>query len=454
MNQSLQPCTLATAIYSLILATCVFVQPSGRAEDWPQWNGPSRNGTISEKLPNSVPVSGFPKLWSVPVSYGYSGPAVAAGRLFITDYEKLTGEIENNPGGRSNLTGNERIFCLDEKTGKVLWQKQYSRPYSLSYAAGPRVTPTVDADRVYTLGAEGDLVCYFVSNGEIVWQRQLRDEYAKTTPIWGYSAAPLIQGNQLITLAGGDGSIVVSLDKLTGKEIWRALTASEIGYCPPTLIQAAGRDQLLIWDPENLNALDPKDGKLLWSTPLKPAYAMSIMTPIKSGNRLFVSGIGEVGEMFELGQSKPEIKRLWKGNPKNAVYCANSTPMFDGDYIYGSDCGKGSFICVRASDGERMWESFEPTTRGERRTSHGTAFIHKSGDNYYLFSEIGDLILARLSPEKYTELGRVHLIDPTNECFGRKVVWSYPAFANGCVFVRNDKEVVAYKLDGESPVAR
>jgi outer membrane protein assembly factor BamB len=120
--------------------------------------------------------------------------------------------------------------------------------------------------------------------------------------------------------------------------------------------------------------------------------------------------------------------------------------VIDGDTIYGNDCEVGNLRAVKLSTGQRLWETFKPTTGGERRESHGTAFITKNGDRYFLFSETGDLVIARLTPKEYEEIGRAHLLEPTNEAFGRPVVWNHPAYANKCIFVRNDKEIVCASL--------
>ena len=177
---------------------------------------------------------------------------------------------------------------------------------------------------------------------------------------------------------------------------------------------------------------------------------MSIAIPRKKDNLLFASGIGDVGAIIQLDDSaKPDAKIVWRGNPKNSVYAANVTPIIDGDVIYGCDCEQGALMAVRMSDGKRLWETREPTTRTERRARHGTAFLVKHEDRYFLFSETGDLILARLSPEGYEEISRQHILEPTNECFGRDVVWSHPAFADRAVFARNDKELVAVSLAAE-----
>lgn len=424
-----------------------FVAPVGYADDWPQWMGPGRDDVwketgIIEKFPE-----GGPKiLWRTPIAGGYSGPAVVAGRVYVTDYVRKSGELANNPGGRNELQGTERVLCLDAASGKILWKHEYDCPYAISYAAGPRATPTVHAGKVYTLGAEGNLFCFDAAKGTVLWSKELKKEYQTEAPIWGFCGHPLVDGKRLICLVGGEGSVAVAFDKDTGAELWKSLSNPDAGYCPPTIITAGGKRQLLIWHPQALNSLNPETGEVYWAEPLVPQYGMSIAAPQKSGDYLFASGIGNCAALFKLDRTKPAAEVVWDGTPDTAVFCANSTPLIEGGVIYGNDCQVGNLRAVKLATGERLWETFQPTTGGERRASHGTAFLTKNGDRYFLFSETGDLIIARLSPEKYEELSRAHLLEPTAECFGRSVVWSHPAYANKCVFVRNDKEIVCASL--------
>jgi len=380
----------------MTVANCV--ASASRGDDWPQWLGPRRDAIWREQgLVTSIPAGGLPVKWRVPVAEGYSGPAVVGGRVYVADYVARAGDVVNAPNDRTTRAGTERLLCLDAATGKLLWKHEQDCPYSISYASGPRCTPTVVDGRVAMLGAEGNLTCLDATSGTLLWSKDFKKDYAAPTPIWGFCGHPLVEGDLLICLVGGPGSVAVAFDRKSGVERWRALTASESGYCPPTMIESGGMRQLVIWDADNLNSLDPATGRVLWSQPLKPMYGMSIMAPqvadTPRGRVLFASGIGRVAALYALGGDAPTARLLWRGEPKSAVSCANATP----------------FIA-----GTRVW----------------------------IFSETGDLILARLSPEKYQELGRAHLVAPTNECFGRDVVWSHPAFAGGCIFVRNDRELV------------
>ncbi len=447
---NLPPLVIAVAVIGA--AAC-----PARGDDWPQWMGPQRDATWRERgLATSIPAGGLAVKWRVPVAGGYSGPAVADGRVYLTDYVVREGDLVNGPNDRTARTGTERLLCLDAATGEVRWKHEQECGYSLSYASGPRCTPTVADGRVYSLGAEGNLVCLDAATGRLLWSKDFKQDYSAPTPIWGFCGHPLVEGDLLICLVGGPGSVAVAFDRVTGVERWKALTASESGYCPPTIIEQGGSRQLLIWDADNLNALEPTTGRVLWSQPLKPMYGMSIMAPqvadTSRGRVLFASGIGRVGALYALSTDASAPKVLWRGEPKSAVYCANSTPFITGDVLYGCDCDTGALTAVALDDGRRLWETLAPTTGGERRSKHGTAFLVRqaepvAGDpagatRTWIFSETGDLILARLAPQQYDELGRMRVVEPTNECFGRDVVWSHPAFAGGCIFIRNDRELV------------
>ena len=436
--------------FILCLAFMVLQSSQVPADDWPQWLGPQRDSVWREDgIVSRFPDKGLDVKWRAKVGLGYSGPAVVDGKVFVMDYVRQSGDINNNPGGRSKLKGRERVLCFDAANGKLLWKHEYDRPYNVSYAAGPRCTPTIAGGLVFALGAHGNLWCLDAKTGKVRWSKDFEKNYNAPTPQWGFSAHPLVVDDQVYCVVGGPGSVAVSFDTRTGRERWRSLTANEQGYCPPTMIEHAGTRQLLIWHPEAINGLDPDTGDVYWTVPLKPSYGMSVTVPRQIGGYLFASGIGNVGALLKLDDDKPGASIEWRGNPKNAVYSCNSTPVVVDGVIYGNDCGSGALMGVRADTGKRLWQTYEPTSGGTRRASHGTAFIVRHQERFFLFSETGDLILANLSPEGYHEISRFHVLEPTNECFGRDVVWSHPAFAQKCVFARNDKELVCVSLAGE-----
>lgn len=433
---------------NFLLPALLLVSAGLYADDWPQWMGPTRDDVWHEQgILDKFPAGGPKILWRVPIAGGYAGPAVAGGKVYVTDYVKADGEAQNDPGGRANLKGKERVLCLNAASGAPIWKHEYDCPYNISYASGPRTTPAISGGKVYSLGAEGHLFCLDAASGTVLWAKDLKKEYKTDAPFWGFCSHPLVEGNKVICLVS-PAAVAVAFDKDTGKELWRSLTtnAADVAYCPPKIIAAGGTRQLLIWHSESLNSLNPETGKAYWSERLEPQYGMACAGPQQSGDFLFVSGIGKLAVLFKLDRAKPAATIVWEAKPTTGVFCSNSTPIIDGQTIFGADCEVGCLRAVKLDTSERLWETFKPTCGGDRRMSHGNAFLTKNSDRYFIFSETGDLILARLTPEKYEEIGRAHLLEPTNEAFGRHVVWSHPAFANKCVFVRNDKEIVCVSL--------
>lgn len=415
------------------------------ADDWPQWMGPQRDGVWRESgVVEAIPASGLPVKWRTPIGLGYAGPAVANGKVFVMDYVRQTGETKNNPLAADELGGTERVLCLDEATGAVVWKHEYARPYKIAYSSGPRCTPTVDGGKVYALGAEGNLCCLDAATGKVLWSKDFTKDYGAQTAVWGYASHPLIRGDVLYCVVGAKDGIALALNKNTGKELWRALPAAAPGYCPPSLIEFGGKQQILFWHGDSINSLEPETGKVNWSVPLKPSYGMSIAAPRLAGSFLFASAFKDVGALFKLSSSGAEV--LWTGNPKNAIYSGTASPFIEGDVVYGCDADSGALTCMRLSDGERIWQTTVPTTGEGKKGRYGTAFLIKHGDRFFLFNEQGDLLLSKLSPQGYQELGRFHVLEPSNKTFGRAMVWSHPAFAQRCLFARNDRELVCVDL--------
>lgn len=284
-----------------------------RADDWPQWLGPERDAVWRETgIVESFPAQGPPVRWRTAIGAGYAGPAVAKGKVFVTDRQLAEGANNpSNPFQRGTIPGNERVLCLDEADGKILWEHKYDCPYTVSYPAGPRATPVVSDDKVYTLGAEGNLFCLEAATGKTLWSHDFKKDYSIPTPLWGFSAHPMLDGNKLICLVGGDGSTVVAFDKASGKELWRALSTKEPGYCPPMIFEAGGKRQLIVWDPEAINSLDPETGKLYWTQPCKIRSGMTIPTPRKMGDLLYLTCFYNGSTMLRLDASKPAATEIW-----------------------------------------------------------------------------------------------------------------------------------------------
>ena len=415
-----------------------------------QRDGVWRESGILKKFPE-----GGPKVvWRTKINRGYTGPAVVDGRVYVMD-RKMTDPAKagGNAFQRGLKPGNERVLCLDQKTGEVIWEKTYDCNYTVSYAAGPRTTPTVDGDHVYTLGAEGNLACWKTADGEQIWAKDFKKLYDVETPVWGFSASPLIDGDLLICLARGKGTTAVAFDKKTGEEKWRALSAREPGYAPPRIIEHAGKRLLIIWHPESANALDPQTGEVIWTVdwPLRSGLSIPLPQPVEGG-RLFFSCFYNGSMMLQMkdDNSTPEI--LWRteraserSDRTTHLNGIMATPVIDSGHIYGP-CSYGEFRCLEADSGKRLWESLKPIDL-ERPVRWGNVFITKHEDRYFMFTEKGDLVIAKLSPKGYEEIDRAHVIKPDLiDLRQRDVVWSHPAYSGKCCFIRNDSEIICLSL--------
>lgn len=413
------------------------------ADDWPHFLGPRMNSEWPESgLIETFPAEGPPVMWRQKIATGYGGPAVSQGRVVVMDYVIRGGDPTPNPARRNQLQGVERVLCLDAATGQELWKVEYDEAYHISYPGGPRCTPTIDGDHVYTLGAEGRLMCLRLKDGSEAWSRRLKDDFKLAeAPFWGYSSHLLVHGDLVYSLVGGAGSVVVAFNKHTGAETWRALTADEPGYCPPVLIRRNAIAQLIVWTPADINGLDPQTGELHWSFPLTPQYGMSIAPPRLEGDYLFASGIGAASILIRLHQDRPTAELIWNGKGFNTSF----SPIYSAEgYAYGVDQG-GKLRCIELLTGRRLWETTEPTT-GERPANSGSGFIVRNGDRFFIAGENGVLTIARMTPEKYETISAARLLEPTQDSFGRPVVWCQPAFANGCVYWRNDREIICVSL--------
>jgi outer membrane protein assembly factor BamB len=436
-------------------AAAVVGPPGARGEDWPQWLGEDREGVWRETgLLERFP-AGRPKVrWRARLGPGNSGPAVAGGRVYVMDRQPALGaDGKPLPTKDGKSLGKERVVCLRADNGKPVWERAYDCPYRIAYPSGPRVTPLVHKGRVYTLGAMGDLYCLDAATGAARWHKDLASAYKAPIPVWGWAASPLVDGNLLYCLVGGKGSAVVAFNKETGKEVWKALTTEEVGYSPPILIRAGGKRQLIVWHSDSVNGLDPATGRVYWTQPYptegepeRPAPTVSQVR--KSGDLLFGTSYYHGPLMLKPAADRPGVTVLWKDKTKKrsrpiGLHCLMSTPVIKGGYIYGV-CRNGELRCCDVKTGDQRWETYAPVAG--KKIDCATAFLVPQGDRFFLFNDSGELILANLTAKGYAEIDRARIVEPVEAFRDRKVVWAHPAFANRCVYARNNKEMVCVSL--------
>ena len=442
----------STAATMAAVAVAASLTATLGAEDWPQWRGVNRDAIWRDTgIIERFPEGGLRATWRVPIRGGFAGPAVADGRVFVLDWQE-------DPGSRT-LDGQERLLVLDEATGAQLWQAEWPATYRnihVKFVNGPRVTPTVHGDRVYILGAAGMLSCFDVATGDLIWRVDTAAAYNVTVPAFGVSQAPLIEGDLLIALLGGEpDAMVVAFDRATGEERWRAIEARyEPGYSSPIVIDAGGVRQLIVWHAGGVASLNPATGEAWWDYDFVVPSGLTISTPVRSGRYLLVSQIENGGLMLALNPDRPAARPLWEGaNPDRTDHppqgATLGTPVVSDGVMYGL-AGYGEFRGVDATTGEHLWSTWDMTPL-ER---WGNSYLVQHEDRWFVINETGELVIARFTPAGYEEIDRTLLMTPNTQTRGgatgrwddRPVLWAHPAFANRHVVVRNETEVARLSL--------
>ncbi len=422
-------------VLSFFALLVLFDGAVARAEDWPQWRGLGRDGVWRETgLLKSFPAKGLTVRWRAPVGYGFSSPVIAEGRVFVTDVLL----------DRPKVTG--RVLCFEETTGKLLWTFARTRTNypAWAFTAGqepsPNGTPVVRDGKVYATGPQAhNLYCLEVGSGKLVWERDLARDY-QIEETATMSASPWLDGERLILQIGGKPeACVVALDRSSGREIWRSLDEPG-GQSSPVIIEAGGRRQLVVWTMQSVSSLDPATGKLFWRESFAAGNSSAVATPVLANNRLLISGL-----MLKLDERKPAFTVLWPESraATKRTLSGISTPLLQGDFLYSANPA-GDLVCLEAESGKQLWETNQVTR--DKKGSSACMHMTVNGSTVFIYNELGELVLARLSPKGFEKISRTTLLEPTYAFGGRKLTWAAPSFANGHVFARNEKEIVCVSL--------
>jgi len=407
-----------------------------RADDWPQWRGPNRDGVWRETgILETFPPGGLKFLWRVPVGPGFSSTVVAEGRVYLIHSELMC------PNAK------ERVQCFDAATGKVLWTFAYDVNYpdwafTPEPGMGPAATPIVLDKKLYTLGDKSDLICFDVLKGEVIWKRNLETEYGVEQ--FCFNASPLIEGNHLIiyigSYGGGAPSCVLAVNKDSGKEVWKTPTGG-LTNSSPIAITAGGKRQLIVWTQRSLMSLDPATGSPFWQEPMNTLAQNAVVTPVFHKDLLLISGL-----MLKLAADKPAASVLWPDTKaaSRRVLSHTSTPVILDDHVFSTKMS-GGFVCLEAGTGTQLWMTDKVTELQNGTSAHVTP----NGDAVFIYTDKGDLIRAQLTSTGYKEISRTRLVEPTYPYAGPKVACPPPAYANRHVFARNDKELVCASLAAE-----
>ncbi len=384
------------------------------ARDWPQFLGPQRDNQLRDiRLERDWAVYPPREVWRRPVGAGWSSFAIVGGRAITQE--------QHGP--------EEQVVSYDLATGRKLWSHADSTRYETTLAGvGPRATPTIDGDRVFTLGATGILNCLDLSSGSLIWSRDIRADNEAKVPMWGYSGSPLALDDLVVVSAGGsDGRSLVAYRRQNGEFVWGG-GGDRAGYSSPRLDTIAGRKQILIFNEYSVAAHDPLNGAILWRQPWDHGMVQCVANPLTlPGDQVLASsGYGAGAELYQVqaasdGGLTSEV--VWQSKRLKAKFA--NMAYHDG-FVYGID--DGIMVCLDPTNGKRRWK------RG--RYGHGQLVL--VDDILLVLSEKGEVVLVEANPEAHVELARMTVFDDKT--------WNPPALAAPYLLVRTDSEAVCYEL--------
>lgn len=396
--------------------------------EWPRWRGPDGDGRWNPAgLPDDFASRTPVEQWSVRVGGGFSGVTVFEGRVYVMDRPK-------EPADR------ERVLCFDAGSGRMLWEHSWPAAYGkLEYGTGPRASVTLCRDasgsaRAFALGAVGTAACLDAVSGDVIWQRDLRQEVGAKVPTWGFAASPLLwRSTVVLHVAAQPGGSLLALDQATGKEVWRSGTDAA-GYCTPEIIDLPSGRQLIAWGPEHIQSFEPDSGKPLWTYPYKITYGVSIAQPLFQDGHLIVSGYWHGTKALDLRDSPTHPKLAWE-NEKD-ICGLMSAPLFKNGNVYMLDKNKG-LQCFDLKTGRIFWDDGNQLTPAGRNPQLNMVWLDESRGLISLLNANGEFIHARLTSTGADELARHQIIGKT---------WAHPGFTRNHVFARSDTELKAFKL--------
>lgn len=430
-----------------------------RADDWPQWQGPTRDAISAEHgLLKEWPQGGPPLAWKVKgLGGGYSAPSVAGGKLF----------------GMSNRDGKQVVWALSETDGKPLWATPVGEEASQSMPQGqegPGCTPTVDGDRLFIIGNGGEIVCLQAADGKIVWQHSMVRDFGGAAPTWSYRESSLIDGDKLICTPGASGAMMVALDKKTGDTMWKCQMPGEpaggagaggppggrrgggggrggrggrgggsgAAYASAIAIDFEGQRQYVQFTAKALIGIAASDGKFLWRYD-KPANpnAINCSTPIYRDGFVFdASAYNAGGGVVKLSKDPAggvKAEEVWFS--KSIQNHHGGVILLD-NALYGANGGNGggALVCLDFKTGEVLWNQ-----RIEGRAPKGSILL-ADGRLYYR-GEDGNMLLIEPSPKQYIERGRFPQPDRS-----AAPNWTHPVVANGKLYLRDQDVLLCYDV--------
>ncbi len=400
------------------LAILVSGIPSqAKAGDWPGWLGPRRDGSSPEVIvPWSMELS---PLWKIRVGEGHSSPVIHQGKAYLHF---------KTPGKEA-----ETLLCVSLKGGKTVWESPVERnSFANSFGNGPRATPLIQGDRIYTFGASGQVACHSISGsseGKVIWKRDLLKAFDGKNLFFGASASPLISGNALLIPVGGKDAAMVALDTKDGNTLWQSMD-DRATYASPVIMD----NKALFLSQKGLQAIRLDDGKPLGHFPLVDKLNESATTPLETPHGIFVSSVTYGGAFVNKGQGPDFLKPLWK-SPILSCYFSTPVASASGDELYmvtGSifPPPSSTLRCVDTQTGKVLWSR-------PKSGKYHAALLRLGDGNMLLVDDYGLLRLFKPSREKFQELAVSKLCGAT---------WAHPALSGGTLVIRDEQSLLAVQL--------
>lgn len=384
----------AFALLHFILAA---VTATAQQNEWPRWRGPNGNGISGETNWRPEALREDPKIaWKASIGVGYASISVAGGRAFAM----------------GNSANQDTVYAFDADTGRELWSFSYS--CSRGQYPGPRATPSVDGNRVYTVSHEGHVHCLDVDSGDVIWKKHLARDLNMRSPGWGFASSPLVLEDLLIFNVGNSG---LALDKITGEKVWDS-GRSGGGYSTPIIYRDGSSTRLAVLSNRHLSGVDALTGDRKWQISWSTSPDVNGADPVVLGSKAFVAtGYGKGSALIDFSD-RPEI--VWESRLFATHF--SSFVLIDG-FLYGNDGdarrpNSGVFRCIDFETGKEEWTARE-----------GFGSVIAVGEYLILLNSLGEIIVAEVNNRRFREVSRGAL--PRNQ------FWTPPAFADGQLYIRN-----------------
>jgi outer membrane protein assembly factor BamB len=394
----------------------LFLALAASAADWNQWRGPNRDGIAHDvKAPTTWKTDSLAKKWTATVGEGHSSPLIVGDRAYVFSRED----------------DREIMRCLSLVDGKIAWQEAYSAPYEMNPAArahgkGPKATPIVSGGRVFALGINGHVSAYDAKSGTVLWRKDFARDFKATAPVFGASASPIVDGNNVIVHVGGeDNGALTAFDVATGKVNWK-WDGDGPGYASPVIATLGGARQLITQSQKHCFAVSPDDGTLLWKIPFSTPYDQNSITAVVAGDLVIFGGVQK--PTFAVKVTGREATPAWE---TREITMYMSTPILNGTTLYGmSDKQRGSLFTINTKDGAVLWKN-------EGRVG-ANASITDIGSTLLVVTDAGEMTVQQKTGNTLTEVIKYKVADSS--------VWASPAIGGDRLLIKDKTSLTLYQL--------